>query len=308
MRISHHQHTGRYLPRHHTSYAALMLVTLCAGFVMLAATANTLAVQNPQSGSVAIGGVMPGPAPTQAATILQPTAGQRFTSLPITVTGTCSPGLVVQIYKNNVFAGSTPCSDQGGFSVQIDLFSGQNVLIAKVVDALDQPGPDSRPVPVTYTPTGQVGNFVNQVTQPLFVKSDAVTRGVSPNSAFNWIFEIVGGQSPYAVSIDWGDGRTDLISQQSAGQITSRHAYSKPGNYKVIIKATDSAGNRAYLQTLVVVNGALNQPLTPEGGLALKAAWPLYLSALLIVASFWLGEMYKAWRIRRQVISPPTPL
>ncbi len=58
------------------------------------------------------------------------------------MSGICPGDLLVKIFKNNVFAGSVQCKN-GSYSIVIDLFSGQNELVARVYDALDQPGPDS---------------------------------------------------------------------------------------------------------------------------------------------------------------------
>jgi hypothetical protein len=56
---------------------------------------------------------------------------------------------LVKIFKNNVFGGSVQC-DRGNFSLQSDLFVGTNELVARVFDELDQPGPDSNIVTVTF--------------------------------------------------------------------------------------------------------------------------------------------------------------
>ena len=69
--------------------------------------------------------------------------------LPVTVTGLCPDGLLVKLFKNNVFAGSVDCT-KGSYSLKIDLFTGQNDLVARVYDSLDQPGPDSSIVRVRF--------------------------------------------------------------------------------------------------------------------------------------------------------------
>ncbi len=100
---------------------------------------------NPQSGAVGVQGQIGGAPPSQAPTISVPTNGQRFSNTPITVSGICTKGLLVEIFNNGVFAGSVFCNN-GSFSLQIDLFDGQNDLIARVYDALNQASPDSTTV------------------------------------------------------------------------------------------------------------------------------------------------------------------
>ncbi|MBA3758557.1 hypothetical protein H0X10_02920, partial [Candidatus Saccharibacteria bacterium] len=118
----------------------------------LAVTLSPVAaqVENPQSGSVGIEGKLSAPPPTTGATISVPTNGQGFRTLPITVSGICQNDLLVKVFKNNVFAGSVVCKG-GSYSIIIDLFNGQNELVARVYDALDQAGPDSNVVTVVYT-------------------------------------------------------------------------------------------------------------------------------------------------------------
>src|SRR5947208_1368384 len=97
--------------------------------------------QNPQSGSVGLQGQISAPPPSVGATISIPRDGQSFTTLPVTVSGICPKDLLVKLFKNNVFGGSVQCKN-GSYSLLIDLFSGQNELVARVYDSLDQAGPD----------------------------------------------------------------------------------------------------------------------------------------------------------------------
>ena len=105
--------------------------------------------QNPQSGSVGLEGTISSPPPTRGATISSPVSGRSYTELPVTVSGLCPQGVMVKLFSNNIFVGSVKC-DNGSYSLQIDLFSGQNELIARVYDDLDQAGPDSNLVQVTF--------------------------------------------------------------------------------------------------------------------------------------------------------------
>jgi hypothetical protein len=117
---------------------------------------------------------------------------------------------------------------------------------------------------------------------------------------------IVGGVGPYAVAWDWGDGQTSLSSQALEGGVTASHVYSRPGNYRVIVRVTDSAGNSAFLQLVTVVNGPAD-PLGTNGGKgsgalpgALVAIWPIFALAVLMVVFFWLGELRQAVKQRRK--------
>lgn len=258
--------------------------------------------ENPQSGSVGLQGVIPSPAPTQGATITIPTNGQTFTSIPITVAGLCPNGLLVKVYKNNVFAGSVQCNS-GSYTLQIDLFSGANELVAKVFDNLDQPGPDSNKVTVTFNDSRPgAGSRVS-------LSSIYAKRGADPGETLTWPILLNGGRGPYAISVDWGDGKTpDLKSLQFAGNFNIEHIYDKSGIYKIIIKATDADGVTAYLQLVGVGNGSASQSDQSSGGVQptltpkTKVLWePAVLAIPLLLSSFWLGKRYELRMLRKRI-------
>src|SRR6185369_7949334 len=103
---------------------------------------------------------------------------------------------------------------------QIDLFEGRNDLIARIFDSLDQPGPDSNIVTVTYSNNQFGGGAASQLT----LSSIYARRGASPGEELDWPITINGGTGPYAVSTDWGDGKPPTLqSEPFAGNITVKH-------------------------------------------------------------------------------------
>ncbi len=254
-----------------------------------------------ETGSIGIEGTIPSEAPTVGATISSPLNGQTFSELPITVTGLCPSGLLVKIFKNNVFSGAVQC-ENGSYSIIIDLFSGRNDLNARVYDALDQAGPDSNLVTVTFTsPTTSVGPRVS-------LTSSYAKRGANPNENLTWPIIVSGGRGPYAISADWGDGTSpDLISQLFPGTFEISHTYKSSGIYKVVVKATDSNNNTAFLQLVAVANGAITQQ--PGGGDSIGATrlsrniiWqPVLIVIPLLFVSFWLGRKHELFVLRKQL-------
>jgi len=309
--IEHH-HSGRLRHHGHTSYSGLLFALLLTGVLLTGSSVATYAAVpavNPQSGSVGLTGVVRGPAPSQAATITSPANGTRTSTIPLSVSGTCPANTFVLITKNGAFAGATDCLANGTYKLDIDLFDGQNQLVAKVSDALGQYGPDSLPVSVFYAapsfgiPGGSVG-------RQLFLQADTTVYAVSPGQDLSRSVTIVGGVGPYAVSWDWGDGTTSLLSQAVEGTIATSHSYERPGNYRVIVRVTDGASNAAFLQLVTIVNGPIAAAGTNNGtGLGampgnLLTAWPLYILALLMVLMFWLGERVGfAQNRRRELIA-----
>ncbi len=277
----------------------LALLVLLPGVV-------TAQVENPQSGSVGLQGRIPSPPPTVPATITVPANGQGFTELPITVSGICPENLLVKVFKNNVFAGSVQC-ENGSYSIIVDLFSGQNELVARVYDELDQPGPDSNLVNVVYNDDRQGAGSRPTLT------SNYAKRGANPGQTLTWPIILSGGTGPYAVSVDWGDGSApDLISREFAGEFDITHAYDSPGVYNIVVKVTDTNGLVAFLQLVGVANGPLSQDdnstdeTDPEAVGAtetkIRILWePAALIVPFIISTFWLGKKYELKMLRRRI-------
>ena len=300
-----HEHTGRVRHHRHTSYAGLAFMIIMTGLLLLSISFTTSAATpavNPQSGSIGLTGTVRGPAPSVAATITAPHSGSHTTTVPITVSGSCPTSTFVIITKNNAFAGATDCQGDNTYTLQVDLFSGQNVLSAEVSDALGQFGPASNPVTVFYdAPAG--GTLSGTVGQQLFLQSNVTVAAVAPQQSLTRTITIVGGVSPYAVSWDWGDGNTSLSTQTSDGTVSGSHTYDRAGNYRVIVKVSDSTGNTAFLQLVTVVNGPTGVAASSKSGNdvsgALTASWPVLTLAAIMVLFFWLGERREDARHKR---------
>lgn len=269
-----------------------------------AAHAAAPAPENPQSGSTGLQGKISAPPPTSGATISLPRAGQTFDKLPVTVSGICPNGLLVKLFKNNVFAGSVQCKS-GSFSLLIDLFNGRNDLVARVYDELDQPGPDSNTVTVNFDSTKSLD--LNRVS----LTSNFAKRGASPGQVLTWPITLSGGTGPYALSIDWGDGKTpDLKSVPFPGSIDIQHVYENPGVYNIIVKATDKNGATAYLQLVGVGNGPLSQDTGSTGSSNDKSTtvtktrilWePAAILMPMVFTTFWLGKKHQMKVLRRRI-------
>jgi hypothetical protein len=260
-------------------------------------------VENPQNGSVGIQGKIPSNPPSKGATISTPTNGQSFGRSPITVAGLCPKGLLVKIFSNNVFVGAVQC-DTGSYSIQVDLFSGDNDLVARVYDAFDQAGPDSNIVRVRFN-DAQFSPFGYSL---LSLTSNYAQRGANPGETLTWPIILSGGTGPYAISVDWGDNKAaDLISQQFTGTFDIKHVYDTAGVYRVIVKATDKNGLTAYLQLVAIANGAITSNVTGQENtlkqtIVTKVLWlPAAISLILIFVAFWLGKRYELASIRKHL-------
>ena len=292
----------KFLTISRQSTALTLLAGLLAFGMIGSVSAQVPPPQNPQSGSVGLEGTISTAAPTRGATITTPGNGATFTSVPITVNGLCPKGLLVKLYANNIFVGSVPC-ETGSYSLQVDLFSGQNDLVARVYDALDQAGPDSNTVTVRFN-DAQFFEFGTHVS----LTSNYAKRGADPGQELDWPLILTGGTGPYAISVDWGDGSpTDLSSQPFGGTFNIRHIYKAAGVYKVTVKATDSKGGEAFLQLVGVGNGKVTQSSTSNNGNSSSVTkivvlwWPAVAMLPLIFAAFWIGRRHELFTLRKQL-------
>ena len=281
-------------------------ISLClAALFCLVMVTPVSALTNPQSGSTGLVGTIPSPPPSTGATISSPTNGQSFTSQPTTVSGLCPSGLLIEIFINNIFSGATECNN-GSYTIQVSLFNGTNVITAVDYDALNQAGPTSNSVTVTYT------NSATSVGPGITVTTNYAKLGADPGKVLSWPITISGGSAPYAISVDWGDGQPpELLSEAFPGTFNITHTYSEAGVYTVAIKATDTQGDVAYIQLVGVANGKISQPsgsasnsspsTSKKGGLNVTDSTIIIIASIVVlvaVVTFWLGRKHELKVIR----------
>ncbi len=307
LKIAPRAHTGKVRSHEHTSYLPLAIVLLFVGFMLTTYTATaesmTWTRPGPAGGSIGINGTMPGKPPTKAATIGVPANGQHFTQTPVTVSGTCPNDTLVEVFKNDIFAGSTTCDSSGKYSLEIDLMIGANVLVARVYDALNQAGPDSNSVTVYYDAASMNMSGMANLNfggPQLLLNTDAVFRGAFPDKEMTIPLTILGGRAPYAVNVQWGDSTNTIVSRPDNSPFRTAHVYKKPGTFQLSVQATDADGRVAFITVASIVNGQPDAAVTATQEEktttnTLLVLWPLYAAVFAVVVSFWLGE----WRERR---------
>ena len=284
-------------------YGAAAAIACSLALGVLGTAAAQQPVPGPRDDSVGVEGRITSPPPTQPATIVSPANGQVFTTVPITVAGSCPNGTIVKVFSNNIFVGSAQCNN-GTYNLQISLFAGRNDLVARVFDALDQEGPASPTITVTFNDP-QFGQFGNQV----LLTSQFARRAADPGTLLTWPVALSGGVGPYALSADWGDGTpVELKSLEFGGIVNLTHTYREAGIYRVIFKVTDRNGSSSFLQVIAVANGSggTNRTVDDSSGETIitekSVLWePAAALMLLLPLTFWLGRKYEINAIRRRL-------
>lgn len=323
LKLSHRSHTGHKLSMHSTSYAALFFILLFVGsFLFIFSQQEVVAGTVSGSGEITVSGLVPGESPTIPAVITKPVDGTHFTETIVNVSGTCETGLLVEIYRNSAFAGSKMCDLAGEFSITITIIPGKNVLFARTSDFLGRYAPDSNTVNVyldrvSPSPGPTPGSTATTTNLPLLIYTQPVQRGLAPDKVMTMTYSVDGGLAPYAISIDWGDDTSpDVVALAKSGDYNQTHIYDKPGQYVVSISGTDTQGNKAFIQTIVVVNGSLE---TGNGSVfifgtsicegdsgiicrIIRSAdllWPAFIIAVIMTFSFWAGEQIVLHRYKK---------
>lgn len=273
-------------------------------FVSPVGAINQLPTPDPQPGSYGLGATKTQPPPTQAATITTPGNGGSFTTSPITVSGVCETGLLVQVYNNAVMVGSVMCTS-GSFSLQVSLFAGTNELTATMFDDLEQAGPMSNIVSVTYSDT----NFA-AFGELITLTSSYGRRAAPAGGELSWPLQLTGGTGPYAFSLDWGDGSaTELKSQSLSGVVTIAHNYEKAGIYNLNVKVSDVNGVSAFLQVVAVASGKVDTSTAAastgdsNGAGRTVILWiPAAIALILLFPAYWLGRRSKLVSIHNEML------
>jgi hypothetical protein len=294
-------------------WPAIVFLMLCVGVLLAGWTFMAGADDIHVSAKVSA------PLPSGPATIITPTDGQHFTSVPITVTGTCpsdGSGAYIKLYRNDVFSGSAICTAGNQFSLQTDLFPEANKLKAVIFNSTDDAGPDSNTPVVFYDVPATVpqpfqATPANPKGIPFLINGEFKVTGYSVGQSGKWKLIITGGNPPYAINIEWGDGQSTLISRKTSGPFIIDHTYKKVGNqdnssYVIKIKGTDGDGRQAFLQLFVIIKPHDAGPIAstlqrlPPPKHWLWVAWPAYLILLLMMLSYYLGEREEFLVLRKR--------
>lgn len=291
----HSKQTGKLLHHRHTSFAILVAILLLAFFSFTVFFLSVRHKSNVLSSTIELQGVVTASPPTLSPTITAPVGGQHFTNKIVDAKGTCEEDRIVEVFLNGIFAGSTVC-ENGLFNIAVSLFSGSNIVTARLRDNLGQTGPESSIVSIFYDlPSGANQDRIND----LFIRVDSYYRGIFPGMTLKTEPEIVGGKGPYQLVIDWQDGESFQITVPNHGKVSATHVYDKPGVYKIRYSVKDGQGTEYSLFSLVVVNGVVVGSPESSSGVteitqnlnAINTPIFIILSiASIIVISFWLGE------------------
>jgi PKD repeat protein len=100
-----------------------------------------------------------------------------------------------------------------------------------------------------------------------------------------------GGQPPYSLAWDFGDGNTSSVQNPS-------HTYVSPGSYTVTVVVTDFAGSSTSRSLMVTATESPPETsLPPSGEGPSPELWTIVLIAAVVAAGAVIG--LRTWRQRK---------
>lgn len=297
LHLVEHKHTARHLPHHHTSYRGLWVVMVVFGsallFIHQAATAANLNV----NAKVAA------PIPTAPAEITSPVSGFISNDDNIIVSGACpiiNPSIIVVILRDNSFVGSGGCSSNGSFFASVHLNAGDNVLVPIVQTITYDFGTAGGATTISYRQPSivspgqsETNSLVVTVKNPLVVyRSDQLLE---------WHVNISGGQLPYDLTVNWGDGHSTTNSVNEMGQYNLSHVYGGSSTYHIKVSVKDAVGQEFQLSVVAVTllgqiaqsgGNAVNKDVV-NSLMSFNTVFIVYWINVAVIIAFWVGTRYE---------------
>jgi len=140
--------------------------------------------------------------------------------------------------------------------------------------------------------------------------ANCINRSIYAGQKIILPIRVTGDHAPFSLSINWGDGITELKTVADTDYHDYEHIYQKAGIIDVALKTTDAKGETSFLQTVVQVNN--DAPASPIGAsgstfatitAGLRSIWteapvPLYWAAVTLVLGFWVGDIFQRFNAK----------
>ncbi len=174
-------------------HPAYIFVMMCAGVLIFASQIFASADDVSITATVPILNI------THPAAITSPSNGQTIYYTPTNVQGTCQYGSYQVLYRDGYTSGEAFCPSSNKFSIVTDLIPGINHLVIKSFNSINQPGPDSPEVTITYNPNPPTVPTPNKTT-PVVPASPTTSPATSPTATTTPNEVIQTPTTPYTIA------------------------------------------------------------------------------------------------------------
>jgi hypothetical protein len=334
VRSAKHSRITKVIPKKHSSrqrpihkrillHPINVFFLLCVGVFIGGLTFHSFAA------SYTVTATVPAPLPVSDAPITSPSNQAHSTIQHITVYGSCPSNTYVELFLNGNMSGVASCGPTTTtYQLEIDLAAGSNSLFTKVFNVTDQEGPQSPTITVWYDlplgtkPAAPGSATPNQssigTSLPFLIKTDFHYQVFRSGQPASWVITLSGGRGPYALTFIRGDGTQETFVLNNTAVFTLTHTYTSLkhaiATFIIKLQAVDSNGAKSYFQSVAIVKNqdiAVAATTSSDSASGLGAwmlvaqkwlwlAWPVYITAVLMTVSFWLGEKEEYVRLLRQ--------
>lgn len=227
------------------------------------------------------------PSSPYPAVITSPTSG-TVSSATQSISGTCpvlSPQLIVTLWRDATFLGSTICNPDGTFSMSIQLQFGLNTITPKLKNITNDPGVDGAPIQLNYPELDNGNNQQPSITQqskpnsslkqlpisqsqPLQIESEKEFLLIAPDGSLVLTITIKDGEAPFVMLVDWGDGTSNTYRYNESGKKTVIHSYKNGSAHSITVRTTDKNGHVVTLVLGAVSSSNIKDiPIKPKSNL-----------------------------------------
>lgn len=316
----HNKHAVKRTLRANRSWSARLVLHPTSAFMFLLMGVFLVALTfRAAADTYAVHAVVAATPLKEGAVIQSPVSGLTVSDKPLNISGYCPNDAYVKLFRNGMFSGVAICQDNR-FEITTDLFAGRNELQAQAFNITDSPGPRTASIDINYMSPHSAGASAARYVpplilsdvaydpgqHPLLVKTDYEFKVVRNPNAYTQQLQVLAGTPPYAVQLNWGDGRSSELVRTTDEPFAIEHTYVASGQYPVWATITDAAGKEVSLQLAAFIRQSGEQVATgnlaaPGNGSThagapassfnwLQYAWPTYAVVGIMVLSFWLGE------------------
>jgi hypothetical protein len=242
----------------------------------------------------------------------------------VTERGTAPPySYVVVTFHSVPLTCATYADSNGNWSCTLDQALPNGTHIVAIVATTPQGRVLTFPVfHIVVLPTIlALKHTVSQV--PFLINYDFHYQVRTSGQSFDLPLSLSGGDGPYAVTVQWGDGTQSAFARKDGSGFLAGHTYRlsklSQQTYLVKVEAVDVNGNKTFLQIAqfvhaqgspiglqVVSDIGISPPTISQFQQWLWFIWPTYGVVSVMVLSFWLGErqeyynLFNRKRIRRR--------
>ncbi|HZM64140.1 MAG TPA: hypothetical protein VFB59_03340 [Candidatus Saccharimonadales bacterium] len=177
-----------------------------------------------------------------------PPGGITWTQPSITVRGTADPNVQIELFDDQTSLGSVWSNSNGEWELPIFLQSKEYTLRARACYA------------GVCSPLSESLFFISKIAAPLRIELPRSAFSIRKDQPLDLLATIQGGESPFKITVDWGDGSTQS-SNQSNPQVDLSHVYTRSGNYAGWLEVEDTHSQRSKVYFTVKVGSGV--PIVP---------------------------------------------